>query len=295
MASRKRVIIQILAYTLYGLAVCLVLVYLTFPYDLLKQRLIDQFSQGDLQLKVARIGPDFPPGVALRNVRLVAEHLDLPGAVIQAQRFRAQPAWFLLLAGAIKTQFNATLYSGRLHGRVISPEAHEAAKWQIQGDFADLRLERHPLLQKAGEAFLRGQLEGDLALTLDAGGQMEQGTLNLRLQSAVLVGGKHPGLPLQRDLACDTLQSQIKMTAKQMQIVSFTCRGDDLSIQIRGTVNWRQPLQNSSLNLHLQLRSESAYKQELGLIATLVRRRPDRRGTLSFSIRGTMRQPKFGA
>jgi type II secretion system protein N len=287
--------LQILGYTVYGLAICLVVVYLTFPYDALQQRLASQFLPAALRLTVDRSGPAFPPGVMLYGIRLFTEDQRLDVPVIQAEAFSVQPALHSLLIGALKTQLNGKLYHGRLRGRVLSPTTGDHPHWQIQGQFADLQLERHPLLQKEKGAFVRGALGGDLDLTLDPSGKLTQGTLDLQLQSVVLVAGQHPGLPLQRDISCTTLQSQIKMTARQMQITSFTCKGDDLLIQARGAVNWRQPVQNSSLNLNLQIRSEATYKQELGLLATLVGRRLDRRGTLSFRIRGMIRQPRFGA
>lgn len=287
--------LQILGYTLYGLAICLIVVYLTFPYDVLQQRLVSQFLPAEFRLTVDQSGPTFPPGVVLYGIRLFADDQTPDVPVLQAEAFSVQPALLSLLLGAVKTQLNGNLYHGHLRGRVLSPAADDNPHWQIQGQFADLELERHPLLRKEKGAFVRGQLGGDLDLILDSNGKLTQGTLDLQLQSVVLVAGQHPGLPLQRDISCTTLQSQIKMTATQMQITSFTCKGDDLTIQARGAVNWRQPVQNSGLNLHLQIRSESAYKQELGLIATLVGRRLDRRGTLSFRIRGMIRQLQFGA
>ena len=287
--------LQILGYTLYGLAICLIVVYLTFPYDALQQRLVSQFLPAEFRLTVDRSGPAFPPGVMLYGLRLFTEDQTLDVPVVQAEAFSVQPALLSLLIGTVKTQLNGNLYHGRLRGQVLSPAADDNPHWQIQGQFADLQLERHPLLRKEKGPFVRGELGGDLALTLAPNGKLTQGTLDLQLQSVVLLAGQYPGLPLQRDISCTTLQSQIKMTATQMQITSFTCKGDDLTIQARGAVNWRQPVQNSALNLNLQIRSESAYKQELGLLATLVGRRLDRRGTLSFRIRGMIRQPKFGA
>jgi type II secretion system protein N len=295
MANRRQIILQILGYTLYGLAICLVVVYVTFPYDLLQQRLASQFLPAEFRLTVDRSGPAFPPGVVLRGIRLFAAEQRLEVPVLQAETFDIQPALLSLLIGAFKTQINGNLYRGRLHGQVLSPAAHHDAHWQIRGRFADLQLERHPLLQGKKGAFVRGQLAGDVDLTLDPDGKLAQGKIDLQLQSVALLAGQHPGLPLQRDINCSTLQSQLKVTATQMQIMSFTCRGDDLLIQARGVVNWHQPVQNSNLNLNVQIRSETAYKQELGLIATLVGRRFDRRGTLSFRIRGMIRQPRFGA
>jgi type II secretion system protein N len=295
MANRRQVILQIVGYALYGLVICLVVVYLTFPYDLLKQRLAEQFVPPSMHLTVDHIGPAFPPGLLLDGIRLTADRLTIDGPVVQAEALGVRPVWRSLLAGAMQTQLRADLYHGRLQGRVLPAGTPEAPHWQILADFADIQLAHHPFAQKEKGAFLRGQLDGDVDLTLGTAGKLSQGMINLRLQSVVLLAGQHPGLPLQRDISCNTLQGQIKITATQMQIVSLTCKGDDLVIQARGAVNLQQPWQKSSLNVYLQIQSEAAYKQELGLIATLLRRRLDRRGMLSFRIRGTMQQPKFGA
>jgi type II secretion system protein N len=112
------------------------------------------------------------------------------------------------------------------------------------------------------------------------------------MQPLVVMGNE--GLQLSRDITCDALQSQLRLAAGQLQIVSFNCRGEDLSVQARGNVQWQHPLGESALDLHIQMRSETAFKQEIDLIGTLLRRRPDRRGVLSFSIRGTLQQPRFG-
>lgn len=295
MASKKRIIAQVLAYTLYGLVVCLVLVYITFPYDLLRQRVVERFSQDQVRLAITRLRPGFPPGLSVHNVRLLANHLDLPEAVMHMQKLHLQPAWLSLLSGTLQVKGDATLYSGRLQGEIRSSTVNDTSTWEAKGRFADLHLERHPLVRKDGEAFLRGRLEGDLDLTLDHNGQMQQGAVRFRLQPLVFVGSQGLRLPSRREITCDTVESQLKMIVRQLQIVSFTCRGQDLNIQASGTVNWQQPLENSGLNLHLQIRSETAYKQELDLLGTLVRRRPDRRGVLSFGIRGTFRKPRFGA
>jgi type II secretion system protein N len=294
MASKKRIILQVLAYTLYGLVVCLVLVYITFPYDLLRQRVVERFSQDHVRLAIARLRPGFPPGLSLHNVRLLANHLDLPEAVMHMQRLRLQPAWLSLLSGTSQVRGDATLYSGRLQGEIRPSTVNDTSTWEVQGRFADLHLEGYPLVQKDGEAFLRGRLEGDLDLTLDRNGQIQQGVVRFRLQPLVFVGSQGLRLPSRREITCDTVESQLKMAPQQLQIVSFICKGNDLNIQASGTVTLQQPLENSGLKLHLQIRSETAYKQELDLLGTLVRRRPDRRGVLSFSIRGTFRKPHFG-
>jgi type II secretion system protein N len=292
--DRKRLILYVLAYTLYGLVVFLVLLYIIFPYDLLRQRVTERFSQADLQLAIARLGPAFPPGVRLQNVRLLVNQAGFPGALMQIETLHARPALLDLLARTLHIRLDATIYSGTLKGSIRSVVAGDTAAWELEAQFAELQLERHPLVKQDNQAVLRGQLGGELSVTLDNEGLMQQGALNLRLQSVVFVVSQVFPLPAQREVTCDTVQSQIRLTPGQWQITSFMCRGNDLAIQVRGTIRWQSPLRASVLELQVQMRSETAYKQEIDLIGNLVQRRPDRRGVLSFSIRGTLQQPRYG-
>jgi type II secretion system protein N len=293
--KRQRLIVQTLAYTLYGLVAFLVFLYITFPYDLLRQRIIEQFQREDLQLAIARLQPDFPLGVELQQIRLFTSSAAPTRAWAHLDSLQAQPNFFAFATKMLDVQLTARLYSGHLAGNVRTEMANGAAPWELQAHFSDLQVEQYPLVQKDNTAFLRGRLEGDITATLDRAGLLQQGVVNLRMQPLVFVGNEGLQLPLQREITCDSLQSQLQLKAGQLQLVSFNCRGDDLAIQARGTIQWQQPLRESAMDLHVQIRSDATFKQEIDLIGTLVRRRPDRRGVLSFSIRGTFGQPRFGA
>jgi hypothetical protein len=124
---------------------------------------------------------------------------------------------------------------------------------------------------------------------------MHDSNLILRVQSVALVGV--PGWPLQlpREILCDTLQGELKTPAQQASTVALTCQGKDLFIDGRGTVAWKTPLAESQLNVRWQVRSEEAYKQELAFLANRVRKRPDRRGEISFRLQGPLRRLETGA
>ena len=295
MGKRRWLIMQTLAYTLYGLAAFLVFFYVMFPYDLLRQRIVAQFPRQDLQLTIAKLRPDFPPGIEFQQIRLLTPQAASAGALAHIESLQAQPNFFALAAKMLDFQLAARLYSGQLTGNVRAEMANGAAPWELQAHFSDLQVEQHPLAQKENTAFLRGRLNGDITATLDSDGLLQQGVVNLRMQPLVFVGNEGFQLPLPREITCDSLQSQLQLKAGQWQLVSFNCRGDDLTINARGTIQWQQPLRDSTLDLHIQMRSEATFKQEIDLIGTLVRRRPDRRGVLSFSIRGTLEQLRFGA
>jgi type II secretion system protein N len=293
--KRRWLIMQTLAYTLYGLAAFLVFFYVMFPYDLLRQRIVAQFPRQDLQLTIAKLRPDFPPGIEFQQIRLLTPQAASARALAHIESLQAQPNFFALATRVLDFQLAARLYSGQLAGNVRADMANGTSPWELQAHFSDLQVEQHPLAQKENTAFLRGRLNGDITATLDSDGLLQQGVVNLRMQPLVFVGNEGLQLPLPREITCDSLQSQLQLKAGQWQLVSFNCRGDDLTINARGTIQWQQPLRDSALELHVQMRSEATFKQEIDLIGTLIRRRPDRRGVLSFSIRGTLEQPRFGA
>ena len=131
-------------------------------------------------------------------------------------------------------------------------------------------------------------------MTLTHDGQLHDGTVSLRMQPMALAGAPGWQLQLPREIVCDTLQGELKSIPRQGGNVALTCQGKDLAIEARGTVVWKAPLPDSQLNTRWQVRSEEAYKQELELLAVLVRKRPDRRGELSFRLYGPLRQLRLG-
>jgi type II secretion system protein N len=292
-ASKKRLIFQGLAYLLYGLVVLIVVLYVTFPYDLLSKRFAERFSQGDLQLAIARLRPSFPLGMQLQQLRLLTTAANPPQTLLQVETLRAQPDFLAAFSETLDMHLEAALYNGRMQGQVRTAVLNRTAPWEITARFGGLRVEQHPLFQKDGQAFLRGRLHGDGSATVDGEGTLQQGTLNLHLEPMVFIGNQTLQLPLPREVACNTVQTQLSMAPGQLQIGSFTCRGDDLLVQAKGTVRWQQPLATSTLDLQIEIRSENTYKQELEFIASLVRRRPTR-GTLVFRLRGTLQEPRLG-
>jgi type II secretion system protein N len=291
----RHIILQIVAYTLYALVAFGVFVYVLFPYDLLQQRLVEWVSQDGVQLVLTRLRPAFPPGLRAEDIRLQVDQLSPSAATLHINTLRVQPDWLALLARKMHLRFEAKLYSGRLEGDVHYAKVEGTPLWDIKTRFTDLDVAQHALLRQDDKAFIRGRLSGDSAMTLTSDGQVQEGSVNMRVQSMALLGAQGWQWQLQREIACDTLQGELKTTAKQGGTVLLTCQGKDLAIEGRGTVGWKTPLTDSQLNMRGQVRSEEAYKQEVDLLAALVRKRPDRRGELSFRLQGPLRQLRLGA
>ncbi len=287
-------IVRVLGYILYGLLAFAVFLYLMFPYDLLRQRLVDQVSQGAMQLDIARMRPTFPPGVSLRHVRLVAKRSTLANEVIQLQTLRAWPRWSSLLSQTKQVRFTGVLYNGRVSGDVHYDKTNGTAMWQSQAQFAALDVARYPLLQalqENGKLAVQGRLHADVTAKVSARGQLEQGELSFQVTPAIFAPGESAQLPLRREIPCDTLKGAMTMTARQWKIENLTCQGDDVFVDVRGDVRPRRPLQESKLNLRMELRSDEAFQSELALLRPLVGQRPSQESTLKFGLRGLLGRP----
>jgi type II secretion system protein N len=293
--SIRRIILHILAYTLYALMVFVVFVYIFFPYDLLQQRLMEWASRDGRQLVLTRLRPMFPPGLRAEGIRLHVDQFSPSDATMSIETLRIYPEWFALLARTMQVHFEAGLYNGQLEGDARYTKGEGGRRWEVKTHFLDLDMAQYALLRKDGKALIRGRLGGDATATLTNDGHMHDSNLILRVQSAALVG--IPGWPLQlpREILCDTLQGEFKTPAQQASTVALTCQGKDLFIDGRGTVAWKTPLAESQLNVRWQVRSEEAYKQELAFLANRVRKRPDRRGEISFRLQGPLRRLETGA
>jgi len=267
-----------------------VFVYVLFPYDLLQQRLTEWVSRDGVQLVLTRLRPAFPPGLRAEGIRLQVDQFSPRDATMSIETLRVHPEWLALLSRKMQLRFEAGLYSGHLEGEARYTKVEGVPLWDVKTRFTDLDMTQYTLLRKDGKAFIRGRLGGDATATLTSDGQMQDGSLNLRVQSVVLVGIPGWQLQLPREIASDTMQGELKTPAKQAGTVVLTCQGKDLFIDGRGTVAWKAPLADSQLNVRWQVRSEEAYKPELAFLANRVRKRPDRRGEISFRLQGPLRK-----
>ncbi|MDH3598912.1 MAG: type II secretion system protein GspN [Candidatus Tectomicrobia bacterium] len=294
--SIQRIILQVLGYLLFGLVVYVVFVYLMFPYDLLRQRVVDRFSQGTVQVDIARMQPTlFPPGLSLQQVRVMANRPNMPEEVVTLQTFRAWPKWLSMLSEKKDVRFDGALYDGHISGEFHYAGVNGEPSWQSEAQFEGLDVARYPLLQQLqsnDKLAVQGRLSGEATAKLNARGQLEQGEIAFQLKPAVFAPGEAARLPLRKEIPCHTLKGEVMMTLRQWQIDDLTCQGDDVFIDLRGTVRPRRPVENSVLNIRMELRSDQAFKPELDLIRTLVRQRPSQDGALKFGLRGPLSRPR---
>jgi type II secretion system protein N len=289
----KRLLGPIVAYTLYAFVVFSVMLYVTFPYQLVQERLSEPLLQHGLRLTVAALRPDFPLGLSSREVRLHLEAVDANTPTLQMQALRVRPDWRDLLSGKLQARFEAMLYNGRVDGTLRYTAGDKS--WAIDTQMVNIDLAQYPLLRKQNKMLFTGKLNGTASMVLQSAGQLRDGVINWQVQPLVFTGRQELQLPLQQDITCDTLKLELKLITGKPGDRVLNCLGNDLTIEAFGTVGWQSPLTASEVNLLWKIHSDTTYKQEMTLLGSLIRRPADRRGDLTFRMQGPLRQLRYGA
>ncbi len=292
----RRTIFKVLAYVLYGLLAFAVFLYVMFPYDLLRQRVIERASQGPVQLSIASLSPTFPPGLALRNISVELRQPNATQEVLHLKTLRTWPQWTTLFSRAKSMGFTGSLYNGRVSGDVRYTQSDGAAFWEGLADFKDLDVSRHALLldmQQKKKLTVEGRLSGTANTRLTMAGKLEKGDIQFEIQPAIITPGEASRLLVRKQLPCDNLNGAGVLTQREWQIEELTCRGGDIFIDLRGTFRPRSPWISSVPNLRVALKSESTFQPELNILSQwALQRPPGDDGVVKFGLRGRLDNPR---
>ena len=280
-----RLILQMAPYLGYGVAVFGLCLYVTFPYDLLAQYGSRHWVPAQVHVKTDGVESLFPPGVRVRRATVAVDETAGRQEVAQVADLRVRPDWLALVTGRPGAEFSAAAYGGRIEGHVGRLRGGEAPVWEFEVTFANVQIDRYPQTRRNGEAFLRGRLSGTVAGKIDERGNLHAASVELNAQDLVF-DGRAFQVPLQREIACASAQSDAQAASPGSGSVSLACSGDDLDIAAEGTVRWRGAIGNAELDWRWQVQSQTLYRQEVAFLAVLVGQEPDEDGKLSFRMYG---------
>lgn len=280
-----RLLVRAAPYLVYGVIVFGVCLYATFPYDLLAQYGAAHWAPPGVHVLASGVKPLFPPGLQTERVAVSLDAVADRQDIAQVAGLQVRPSWLALATVRPQAQFSAELYGGRIEGHVGRTRDEGVRVWNVQVAFDGLELDRHPLTRHEEEAFLRGRLGGTVSARFDERGQLHAASVELDVEELVFAG-RVLQLPLQRDIACATLQGEAQAATAGAGNVSLSCRGDDLDISATGTVAWQGSIRSAAFDLRWQVRSQNLYRQEVNFLGALVGQEPNDDGALSFRLYG---------
>jgi len=297
----------IAGYVAFSVAVFVVLLYLTFPYEALGKRVSDEASNQGLSLTFSGLGAGFF-GLSASSMQIskrleAGEDSSAEPVVVRSVKIR--PSLFPLALA-----FGGNVFGGRVRGS-MGGSSDVSIRVQLDGlNAADERLKTLSGLDLAGKA--RGRLSLDvpkapttpLAKTREPDLSQAKGSLSLNVDQLAVNGGtlKIPidGEMTPMDLpriAIGDVEAKINFQKGLGTIEKFQAKGSDVDLFATGTVKLSKRLEYSEPNVDVRMKLEPDFTKRLGIVAVGFSTLPEDKQNPGYrlaKLTGFLGKPAFG-
>jgi type II secretion system protein N len=272
--SRWKIIVGYVAFSLFSLIFCL---YLTFPYDAVKQRVQSEANSAGLYVTIGSLGPGFS-GITASNVRVskkAADNADKPPEALELKSVSVRPTLF---PPGVSVKANALGGSAKVQVGGMSDIS-------LRAEFDDLDLSQGNLKGFSG-VDLAGKVNGELAMEIpramignskiaepDLGAA--SGSANLELTGVNVNGGTisvaiamYGPEPTPIDLpkiAVGDLETKIKFEKGAGTFEKLSVKGPGLEVNGSGTLKLAKRMEYAEPNIELKMKFEPAFTSSLGV------------------------------
>ncbi len=298
--ARWKIVAGYAGFTLFALVVCL---YLTFPYDAVKQRVTGLATAANLQLTIGSLGPGLF-GVTARNVRVnrvltpeqrrLASETGTPDPTpLEIESIAVRPA---LLPPGLAVRAN-------LLGGVVTGSVGVLGSTRISVSGSKLDLSRGNIEGFTGVK-LSGlaELDADLALPTSsepgkpAEPDLGQASGKVKLVAKDLsVNGGHVGVQDLPKVPLGGLEARIAFDKGMGTIETLGTKSAELEAGGTGTLKLAKRFEYSNVSLDVRLKADAEYiktQSLLGMGLAFLPADPEA-GWRAFKIRGYLGRPEF--
>ena len=261
----------------------LIFCVVTFPYERLRDRLVDEFNARQtgpdpLRLELDELSAYWVGGLEAEGIRLISEPKVLsadPNAeppkpsVLSVESAHARVSLFGLLFGSLDLSFGADAFGGVIEGTTSESDGTRSLELTLE----DLSLAQAPLLADVIGLPLGGTVQGTLDLSLPEGKLAKaDGTVSLDIVGLSAGDGKakiRETIALPKVEAGD-LKVQGDMSEGQLKFTDFSAKGPDLELVAEGSMRLRDPMPTSLLSMTARFRFTERYSNKNDLTRALL-------------------------
>ena len=280
--------IKPVSYTLFFLVVFTLFLFMTFPGDIIKKRIIAEIESNTpykADIENIRVSP-------LLNVNMEGVTLSRSGAVfLELESLDLSPSPLSAFSDNPKVPFTAKLWGGEVRGSLRINKTTGRVS-ELDATLESVRISSVPSLFSAEaekSLTLGGVMNGkvNLVMTPPASGDIQFEITGLKLETMKLKGITLPNLT--------DLTSMFKGTVEgdMTRIDQFKIAGADIDLDITGTTPLLWEIQNGGvidLGYSLQMKGGQMAKYK-GLLSPYLATQRD--GSLGGKILGTVANPRF--
>ena len=257
-------------FTLYGIFISAVFLYLLFPSDLVQSRLEDTVNSPDFILKMESLRPSLPLGLKMQNITVSSgspENVSFQGDFLDVQlspwSFFQKNTFFGLSGQA---------YGGNFDGRVgLAFLSKIYPPIEAKLNFKNIDLIKYTLIKTLLGKELTGKARGALTyISTGETGKNSSGTINLFLSKGAYPLAE-PFLGLNRiEFDRGEIQAQLKNGSIKMEKLEIV--GPQINCFLKGDITLADDFKLSQLNLNgiMEISGQNKVKMNITISGTLV-------------------------
>lgn len=274
MTPRVRRALRVAGYGAFYLFALIVFAYVTFPYERLRDRIVQEFNSRQtgahaMRLEIDELDAYWLSGVEAEGIRLISAAAQTVGAEAAAARprvmgvdsARVRVGMLGLLFGSTRLSFGAEAFGGTISG--FTSESDGSRRLEVE--LEELALGDAPMLAASIGLPLAGTLNGQLDLLLPEGKLAKaEGSIQLQVENLSVGDGKAKirdtiALP---KVEAGQLVIEGEATAGQLKIGKFEANGQHLELSADGGARLRDPASTSILSLTARFRFSERYTNQ---------------------------------
>ena len=279
MSTAKSRLARFVGYPLYFVSAFLAFAYLTFPYERLRDFLVQELEYpagpggrriaSGYRVSIVELEPYWLTGVELTGVRIEREAREAgkPKVDMTMSSVTARLQILPLFTKTAKVAFDLEGGGGTLEGSYAT--SFDQTSTAIDVEAHDVVMQRlGPIREEIGVP-VRGIVDGHVELDLPQRADQSSGEIDLRIRNFELGDGEAkiplPSMPSGltiEPIRTGTLSIAMNVEAGVGTIRRFQASGPDVDLGAEGNVHFAHPLSMSRLDILLRARFKDAYRNK---------------------------------
>ncbi len=263
----KRNLLWGLACPLFTLLSVVLGVYWTFPYDHLRDWIIQEAERGGtMQLEITSLEPSWLTGVHAEGVtvRMLSDEEGARPAELMIREADARVSLLSLMGGTVDVDFDVEVDTG---GTLEGNFAQSEEATHIDAEIHGLNLRGVGPIRSAIGLPVFGIAEGTIDMDVGTEAANTNGTINLTVanaavgdgESALQIPGLSTGLTLER-LNLGTLQFQLESERGNGTIERLRASGEHARLWGTGSLRLARPFDRSTIDMLARIEFTDAYR-----------------------------------
>ena len=288
----KNRVLKYICYVLFGILLFLFLVYLRFPYEKIKERIISSFEDNSsYALAIGDLRPLFPPGLNFKDIMITQDQTNVDIPVFQASLVSTKVRILPMLLGYQSFVYTIDAYDGQIKGKAEIQDETTGRETSIVGDIHDVNIARYPYIREKYGLTILGKIKGELNVDGNFASSNFKGSIVLKTEGGKIEGIQIKGMPI-REISFNGFDSAFKVEGDKLSLTRLSLLGEDIDLLVTGEVLLRKTIGESPIDLKIRIKPKRRFERKYRLLFRLVRSMKDKNGYISFPVKGTFTDPE---